>query len=166
MKDSSARYHAIRITLLYLVTASAWILFSDRLLNYLVVEGNRNLMFQTLKGWAFVLITGALLYVERRISAERLERSEKKFFRFLDQTIDGVFLTDRDGRVIFWNSSMQNIAGIPAAETIGEDLGDVLIRMGEKAQGGEDVVHIRDFLREIRLSGKNTFLMEEKVFPG
>ncbi len=70
---------ALRVCLIYCLTAGAWILFSDRLLHVLVRDPQQITHLQTYKGWAFVLVTGALLYgilhrLLRRWEAEADER--------------------------------------------------------------------------------------------
>src|SRR5512134_3352926 len=54
---------ALRLALLYVAVSGIWILFSDRLLASLTQELRLLTGLQTLKGWAFVVCTGALLYI-------------------------------------------------------------------------------------------------------
>lgn len=53
---------ARRVTLLYLLLAGAWIVFSDQLLIFLVRNPAHMVSFQTTKGWLFVGVSGMLLY--------------------------------------------------------------------------------------------------------
>ncbi len=55
-------FAAFKIVLTYLIIGSLWILFSDRLL--LLFEGQPRIMllFSTIKGWFFILVTALLLY--------------------------------------------------------------------------------------------------------
>jgi len=52
----------LRITLIYLVFAALWILFSDQLLAWLVREPQSYIRMQTYKGWFFVFVTSVLLF--------------------------------------------------------------------------------------------------------
>ena len=52
----------LRITLIYLVFAALWILFSDQLLAWLVKEPQNYIRMQTYKGWFFVFVTSLLLF--------------------------------------------------------------------------------------------------------
>lgn len=52
----------LRITIIYLVFAALWILFSDQLLAWLVRDPQKYIRMQTFKGWFFVFVTSALLY--------------------------------------------------------------------------------------------------------
>lgn len=51
---------AIKITIIYMVIGLVWILFSDRALELLVDDPATMMRMQTLKGWAYVLVTGVL----------------------------------------------------------------------------------------------------------
>ena len=55
-----------RATLLYLVLGAAWILFSDVLVGSMSSDIDALQHLQTFKGWAFVLITGLILYLVLR----------------------------------------------------------------------------------------------------
>ncbi len=53
---------ALRLTLIYLFFGGLWILFSDRVLAWFVDEQALFATLQTVKGWLFVVVTGALFY--------------------------------------------------------------------------------------------------------
>ena len=53
----------IRISLIYIVIGAAWILFSDKLVYYVVRDPYRISVISIYKGWFYVLITGLLLYL-------------------------------------------------------------------------------------------------------
>lgn len=61
--DTIKRNHALRISLIYLMVASLWILTSDPLLEYFFGNTATLTHMQTLKGGAFVLITAGMLYL-------------------------------------------------------------------------------------------------------
>ncbi len=54
---------ALRVTLLYAVSAAAWIVASDSILGAIVHDPALVTALSILKGWLFVLVTGLLLYV-------------------------------------------------------------------------------------------------------
>ena len=68
----AARRSALLVTLTYAAFAALWILFSDRALEALVPDPVWQLRMQTIKGWAFVAITAALLYA----LISRVQRSQ------------------------------------------------------------------------------------------
>lgn len=53
----------IRISLIYIIIGAAWILFSDKLVYYVVRDPYRISVISIYKGWFYVLITGLLLYL-------------------------------------------------------------------------------------------------------
>lgn len=69
----------LRITAIYLAVAVVWIAASDHLLLLSFPEATADEMarLQTVKGWAFVLVTGALLYLLIRRSLGRLARAQE-----------------------------------------------------------------------------------------
>src|SRR3972149_6683033 len=67
---------ALGITISYMVFAGAWILFSDQALSLLANEPAIMTQLGTIKGWLFVLVTGALLYWLISRSVNELKRSE------------------------------------------------------------------------------------------
>jgi len=54
---------AIRVSLIYCVFAGLWIIFSDKALEFLVRDVTLLTQAQTIKGWFFVAVTTALLFV-------------------------------------------------------------------------------------------------------
>ncbi len=74
----SVRRSAMRISLIYLIVGFAWIILSDRLLERLVAYPDMLIRFQTVKGWFFVLVTGAILYalLERQFRVMEASREE------------------------------------------------------------------------------------------
>src|SRR6266540_3833019 len=83
-----------RIVAAYLVCGAVWIYVSD------FAEGGSEFRafrpgMQTLKGWAFVLATGALLYLFLVRFFRRLRKSQQA----LQMT---QFVTDNAGEAVFW----------------------------------------------------------------
>lgn len=56
------RKSTIRITLNYVIGGSLWILLSDQILDRFITDPSRLALFNTIKGWIFVLVTSSLLY--------------------------------------------------------------------------------------------------------
>lgn len=69
-----------RVTLLYLFLASIWIIFSDIVLEWFAPDITLYARLQTYKGWAFVLVTGSLLYLYLKPRTDSLRRSQKDLF--------------------------------------------------------------------------------------
>src|SRR5688572_25210285 len=73
MRHSNFVAPARRIALLYVVFAGLWIVFSDQVVALLFGEAAYMQRAHTLKGWFFVLLTGALLYALMRQTLRRIE---------------------------------------------------------------------------------------------
>jgi len=72
----SAQISAGTITLGYVLTAVLWIALSDRVLGALVSDPGALVTISTLKSWAFVAVTGAILaFVLARHDAQRVRHA-------------------------------------------------------------------------------------------
>ena len=92
------RNFALRITILYVLIGSIWILFSDRLMFFFFTDNQTLNLISIYKGWFFVLFTGALLFslvkrelkkrnvIEEQLMAakDKAEESEKLKTAFLN----------------------------------------------------------------------------------
>ncbi len=76
----------------YLLIGALWILFSDYALD---LATNHNLtlfrVFQTYKGWLFVLVTAVLLYSLLRSQIDRIERTERQYHFLAENALDIVY---------------------------------------------------------------------------
>jgi PAS domain S-box-containing protein len=59
---------------------------------------------------------------ELKRAEEALQDSELKLRRMIEQSPDGIMLTDENGRVVAWNKALESISQIPASKAIGVDL--------------------------------------------
>ncbi|MBI3150928.1 MAG: PAS domain-containing protein, partial [Chloroflexi bacterium] len=66
----------LKIVSLYVLVGFLWILFSDQLLAMLVSDRDVFHKIGTYKGWGYVLVTGALLYVLIKRHSDRLTEGE------------------------------------------------------------------------------------------
>jgi signal transduction histidine kinase len=72
---------ARRVTLLYVLLAGAWIIFSDQLLAFLVSHPLQMAALQTVKGWIFVAISATLLYGLLRYEVRKRQGVEVELHR-------------------------------------------------------------------------------------
>jgi len=130
----------LRIPLLYALFGLLWILFTDRILLWLVPDVEQLVRWQTIKGWLFVAVSTVLIFVlqaqaqrrQQRANA-RQKRSEiryRRLFRQLRQVMDsvpeGVLLLDPDGQVLVANPRAVEYIKLLA----GAGIGDTLTRLG------------------------------------
>ncbi len=77
-RKGALKSSAFRIASIYAIVGSLWILFSDMFVTRLNLPTHTTGIVMTLKGWLFIAVTMAILYVliERTISSIR--RSEQE----------------------------------------------------------------------------------------
>jgi len=74
MKNLKFEY---RITLAYMFIGGLWILFSDRLLHFFLIDNlDLEMKFQTYKGWFYILVTALLFFLFVKKHLERLRDTE------------------------------------------------------------------------------------------
>jgi len=104
----------------YVLVAAAYILFSDYLVE-LMFPAERISTVQTIKGWAFVIITGGLLawLVQRR--ARLIEKRRTHLLTTLHASPLPMYTLDGEGRVRLWSVAAERVLGWTADQVIGED---------------------------------------------
>jgi PAS domain-containing protein len=108
----------LKITLIYAAAALGWIFLSDRLLGGLVVEPEALLLWQSVKGAVFVLVTGLILYQVTRRYFQRFERSENRVrereaqLQAIVQGFDGmIYVCSDDYRIEYMNDRLVQRTG-------------------------------------------------------
>jgi PAS domain S-box-containing protein len=129
-RDRPSWVPALRIALIYAVVGGAWVLFSDILGEKLF--GTRFMHqyhVQTFKGWAFIVVTAAMLYWLIRATfgavhaSEAARRaSEARTELLVEHLRDyAVFTLDNAGNVTSWNRGAQQITDWRAEDVIGKN---------------------------------------------
>lgn len=108
----------IRITAVYLLASSAWVLLSDIALSYLGMGDAAIAAMSTFKGIVFVFLTGILLYLHvRREFALRyqveaaLRESELRFHQLVQEAPAGIFV-QTEGRFAYVNPTATHLFGV------------------------------------------------------
>ncbi|MGE5676751.1 MAG: hypothetical protein ACM3ZR_01720, partial [Pseudomonadota bacterium] len=77
-----------KISLIYMLVGSLWILMSDKLVALLVAEREAITEISIIKGWLYVAITGLLVYSLVKSSLEKLKSTEDKLYVNYQNLID------------------------------------------------------------------------------
>ena len=153
------------IAMTYGVVSLLWIAFSDRAVILLVPEGDAELLtrYQTAKGWAFVAVTAALLYVLVHQSLRAIQRAERlgglaeaQILGLAEVAPLAVFVHRKD-RILSANSMAAGLMGAShARELIGRDPSRFL---GEEARARYSKL-VGDYVRHGRISP----VVEERLY--
>lgn len=123
----------LRTTLLYLLFGSLWILLSDQLLSLFVFHNAQQAIYQTIKGWFFIIVSGILLYVvlykdlsDRKRDQDALRESEERF-RFLFENNPAIMMLIEpvSGAVKNANQSAADFYGYPLSVLCTMNIGDI-----------------------------------------
>jgi len=60
--DVALKKMPLKVTIVYALIGGLWILFSDRVLDILIESKSLMVKIQTIKGWAYVLISSFIIY--------------------------------------------------------------------------------------------------------
>lgn len=86
-RETGAR-PAVRAALIYAAIGAGWVLLSDRLVDLLVRDPGLRSWIQTAKGWAFVAVTAALVFVLVRGAMRERARSDAAILRAQAQILE------------------------------------------------------------------------------
>lgn len=130
---------SIRIALIYVVIGCVWILLSDRVLEWVDGGTGKLTLFQTYKGWFYVLATGLLLYLLihrgiNEIKSSELEKQEtgKKYSELVENANDIVYSTDTKGHFTSINHAGETVTGYKRAELLEKNLADIVAPESKK----------------------------------
>jgi len=159
------------ITLIYAVIGGMYILLSDRFVASLVKDPGTLTTVQTVKGWAYVFVTAAMLYLLIRSLARQLQRlllratqSEQKFRDLVDLLPEPVFETDLHGGLTYANGKFLTSLNLSADDlNKGVNVFDH-VAPGERSLAGERFARI---LREEILGAREYLLLKKGggMFP-
>ncbi|MBN1811875.1 MAG: PAS domain S-box protein [Anaerolineae bacterium] len=125
MKRLKPSRSALRIAILYALVASLQILLSRWLITILVPDPDQRLLVETVEQLAFLVVVTLLLYFLVRgelrgrartenalhTSEEQLSKNEDQQRSILDATVDGLIISDLDGRIVKANSAVCTMYG-------------------------------------------------------
>ncbi len=147
--ESNARRLAARVAIIYGIFGLLWILLSDSLLAWLVLDPITLMHMQTYKGWLFIVASMLLLYtllrrglqeqvrlqsalVESEAAHKRSQAAVELQSAALSAAANAIVITDRDGVIETINPAFTRLTGYSEAESVGQKLGN-LLRSGQQA---------------------------------
>ncbi len=129
------RFTPLRIAIVYALLGAAWILVSDRAVEWAFAGQATTLALQTAKGLLYIAVTTPLVYWlarrgwenaihEAEATRARAHLREARAFQsaLVDASPLPLLTLEPDGRVLTWNDSAEEVFGWSADEVIGEVL--------------------------------------------
>jgi PAS domain S-box-containing protein len=127
-KGSVNRFAALRIVGVYAIVAAAWIYLSDTTLALIVRDPEMMTRIAVLKGFLFIIVTGTLLYqmISRHLRKvttieQELRESRNLMNTLIEETPDAIYIKDRQGKYLLFNTAASNFTGISSQSAIGLD---------------------------------------------
>lgn len=129
-----------KIALIYVVLASTWIYVSDGIVQANFPGASEITLIQHLKGWFYVLFTGAILYVLVKRTIDRIEASNQTMLRTYEDTMLGWVhmmdlrhreTKDHTMRVARVTAEFARLAGLGEREVANVERGAVLHDVGK-----------------------------------
>ena len=119
------RRAALKIVAIYALFAALWIYFSDHALGLLIKDAGFIVHISVLKGFFFIIVTGALLYelisryIKKSAGSERALEDEVTRRRILfEQSSDGIVVLDQNGKVYEANKRFTDMLGYSPEEIL------------------------------------------------
>jgi response regulator RpfG family c-di-GMP phosphodiesterase len=129
-----------RIVLIYVILGGLWIVLSDFYIESRYAEPALRSTAQLVKGFVYVLVTGALLYLLIRHAVRRLEAANQALVDTYDQTIRGLMAVldlrhqeshNHTKRVTAMTVEFAKLAGVRGAALVHLERGAVLHDVGK-----------------------------------
>jgi PAS domain S-box-containing protein len=165
----SLRGFPARLGLGYLVVCSLYIALSDRLVGWVWQDSAQLTRIQSIKGWAFVTVSAALIFLVCRHFVRSIERVQASldvarldYRRLLETTQEGVLITDGSGCPVFVNDRLCSLAGVERARLLQDGLRGLAADQPDEAVGAA-----RDELKLVRPDGREVWvIVSESEIPG
>jgi PAS domain S-box-containing protein len=123
---------ALKIAAVYSLFGFLWIILSDRLLNFLVRDAEIVQSIQTVKGWLYVLVTAAIIYMLVDRYDRSVQKSQNAYRRLLENIADPIFLIGSNGQIIDINEAAVETLGYSRKQLLDCTISDVSPSANEK----------------------------------
>ena len=110
---------ALRVATLYAGFSGLWILLSDRAVEALALQPATMTLLSILKGWVFVAVTAALLFVMVKRLVAGVASREAKLQTLIHAIPDLVWLKSPEGTYLGCNRAFERLCGVREAELLG-----------------------------------------------
>jgi len=127
MKNRSRITTGLGIAALYVLIGSLWILFSDQVVAQISPTEEAHLRLSMIKGWAYVLATGVVLYLLINRSYRSLMRVSQRYQLLAENTTDVIWMMDPiSGRFTYVSPSVEKLRGYTPEEVMARPVSESL----------------------------------------
>ena len=119
---------ALRVAALYAGCSGLWILLSDRVVEAMVREPSVMTRVSIAKGWVFVAVTAAMLFILVKRLVDSVASREAKLQTLIHAIPDLVWLKDPKGVYLSCNGAFEQVFGAKEAEIVGRTDYDLVAR--------------------------------------
>ncbi|MFX0140488.1 MAG: PAS domain S-box protein, partial [Candidatus Hodarchaeota archaeon] len=109
-------------------------------------------------------------FIERKQAENALRESEERFRNIIEQSHDGILLTNEQGNIIEWNPALEQILGIERGDAIGRPIWDINYQLvpkeKKKQERYEEVKVFTQQYLETGISPWNVELNEAEILTG
>lgn len=116
-----------KITFIYAVFATLWIILSDQLLIMAVDDIALLVHIERVKGLFFVAVTTLLLYFLLKSWYVSIQQSIESSHLLMESALDAVVSMDKHGNIMTWNSQAESIFGYTQGEAIGCEVVELIV---------------------------------------
>lgn len=120
---------ALRITMIYILLGCLWILFSDKIMDLFLNDKESIVFLSMLKGWMYIIATGAILYIlvsKALVNKKDAEKSDARLKAFFNVIPDLMFKLNGDGVFLDYIAAEDDKLYAPPEAFIGKNIKDVL----------------------------------------
>ena len=121
MKKAFPRY-AWHVAVTYAIIAALWVIFSDQLVHEVFPDPDVVLKVGVAKGTAFVIVSAIIILVMVGKVLDSLRASELSYARLFESARDAIIVTDRNGRIEWFNRAAEELLGASASTARGLDV--------------------------------------------
>ncbi len=158
------RLTPFKITTLYVLVGSLWVLFSDKLLVVSLTNPKSLTQLQTFKGWLYVIVTAWMLYalIDRTVAASEPSQAPKRADEEQGRQLG------ENNREVFWLRSLETNQTIYISPAYEEIWGKSCQSLYEPSRFWTDAIHPEDRERVIaafekHLQGEGDFHQEYRI---
>ena len=124
---------ALGIAGLYASMSLLWILFSDQISLLITHDPETLTQIQMLKGVAFIVVTGLVLYLciknifdRYTASEQRLKQSNERYLSLVESTSDWIWEVDKNGVYTYVSPKIRDLLGYEPEEILGKTPADMM----------------------------------------